>query len=58
MLYLSPIHAVLHLFGRKTLIQLKGFNYYKKKSLRIMFFQSRSSHAGPLFKVSKILKVL
>ena len=28
----------------------------QKNSLRIMFFQSRNSHAGSLFKVSKILK--
>ena len=28
----------------------------QKKSLRIMFFQSRYSHTGPLFKVSKIFK--
>ena len=56
MLYLSPIFAMLHLFGHKTLIQLKCFIYYRKKSLRIMFFQSRDSHTGPLFKVSKILK--
>ena len=27
-----------------------------KKSLRIMSFQSRNSHTGPLFKMSKILK--
>ena len=56
MLYLSPIFAMLHLFEHKTLIQLKCFIYYRKKSLRIMFFQSRNSHTGPLFKVSKILK--
>ena len=28
----------------------------QKKSCRILFFQSRNSHTGPLFKVSKILK--
>ena len=28
----------------------------QKKSLRIMFFQSRNSHTCPLFKISKILK--
>ena len=56
MLYLSPIYAMLHLFGHKTLIQLKDFTYYRKKSLRIMFFQSRNSHTGPLSKMSEILK--
>ena len=56
MLYLSPICAMLHLFGHKTLIQLKRLHLVQKKSLRIMFFQSRYSHTGPLFKVSKILK--
>ena len=30
MLYLSPIYAMLHLFGHKRLIQLKGFTYYRK----------------------------
>ena len=35
---------------------VKRLHLLKKKSLRIMFFQSRNSHAGPLFKVSKILK--
>ena len=30
MLYLSPIYAMLHLFGRKTPTQLKGFTYYRK----------------------------
>ena len=30
MLYLSPICAMLHLFGHKTLIQLKCFTYYRK----------------------------
>ena len=28
MLYLSPIYAMFHLFGHKTLIQSKGFTYY------------------------------
>ena len=53
MLYLSPIYAMLHLFGHKTQIQFKGFTNYKK-SLRMI--QSINSHTGPLFKVSKILK--
>ena len=26
----ESIYAVLHLFGHKTLIQLKGFTYYRK----------------------------
>ena len=29
-LYLSPICAMLHLFEHETLIQLKGFTYYRK----------------------------
>ena len=32
MLYLSPICATLHLFGHKTIIQLKGCTYYRKNS--------------------------
>ena len=28
--HLSPICAMCHLFGHKTLIQLKGFNYHRK----------------------------
>ena len=28
----------------------------QKKSLRVIFFQNRNSHTGPLFKVSKIPK--
>ena len=34
----------------------KGLHLLQKKSLRLMFFQSRNSHTGPLFKMSKILK--
>ena len=34
----------------------KRLHLLQKKYLRIMFFQSRNSHTGPLFKVSKILK--
>ena len=30
MQYLSPIYNKFYLFGRKTLIQLKGFIYYGK----------------------------
>ena len=56
MLYLSPICAMLYLFGHKTLIQLKRLHLLQKKSLRIMFLQSTNSQTGPLFKVSKILK--
>ena len=29
MLYLSPAYAMPHLAGHKTLIQLKGFTYYR-----------------------------
>ena len=35
---------------------IKKLHLLQKKPFRIMFFQSRSSHTGPLFKVSKILK--
>ena len=35
---------------------VKRLHLLQKKSLRIMFFQRRNSHTGPLFKVSKILK--
>ena len=35
---------------------VKRLHLLEKKSLRIMFFQSRNSRTGPLFKVSKILK--
>ena len=54
MIYLSPIYAMLHLIGHTTLIQLRGFTCYRIKYLRIMFFESRNSHTGPLLKVSKI----
>ena len=37
MLYLSPIYAMLHLFGHKTLIQLKGFTYYRKNPSECSF---------------------
>ena len=56
MLYLSPIYVMLHLLCQKTLIYLKGFTYYRKRFLRIMFFQNRNCHAVPIVKVSKILK--
>ena len=35
---------------------VKRLHLLQKKSLRIMFFQSRNSHTGPSFKVFKILK--
>ena len=35
---------------------VKKLHLLQKKSLRTMFFQSRNSNTGPLFKVSKILK--
>ena len=35
---------------------VKRLPLLQKKSLRIMFFQCRNSHTGPLFKLSKILK--
>ena len=35
---------------------VKRLHLLQKKSLRIMFFQSRNSHIGPLFKLSKFLK--
>ena len=35
---------------------VKRLYLLQKKFLRIMFFQNRNSHTGPLFKVSKILK--
>ena len=55
--YVSPIYALLHLFRCKTLIQLKGFVYYRKNTSesKSLFFQSRNSHTGSLFKVSNIL---
>ena len=37
-------------------ISVKRLHLLQKKSLRLMFFQSRNSHTGPLFKTSKILK--
>ena len=54
----------LHLLQKKSVRimffqgrnSVKRLHLLQKKSLRIMFFQSRNSHAGPLFKVSKILK--
>ena len=56
MQYVSPIYAKHRLLWTKTLIQLKGFIYYRKKIVRLMLFQSRDSHTGPLFKDSEILK--
>ena len=35
---------------------VKRLHLLQKKSLKIMFFQSRNSDTGHLFKVSKILK--
>ena len=35
---------------------VKRLHLLLKTSLRIMFFQRRNSHTGPLFKMSKILK--
>ena len=55
MQYLHPIYAMLLLFGPKTLIQLR-LHLLQKKSIRIIFFQSKNYHSGPLSKDSKILK--
>ena len=35
---------------------IERLNLLQKKALRVMFFQNRNSHTGPLFKVSIILK--
>ena len=40
----------------QNLNSVKRLYLLQKKSLRMIFFQKRNSHAGPLFKVSKILK--
>ena len=37
-------------------IPVKRLHLLQKKFLRIMLLQSRNSHTGPLFKVSKVLK--
>ena len=35
---------------------VKRLHLFQKKSLRLMFFQSRNCHTSPLFNMSKILK--
>ena len=37
MLYLSPIYAMLHMFGYKIRIQLKGSSYYRKNPSKCSF---------------------
>ena len=44
------------LFWTQNTNLVKRLRLLQNKFLRIMFFQSRNSHTGPLFKVSKILK--
>ena len=44
------------LVWRQNTNSVKRFYLLQKQSLRIMFFQSRNSHTGPLFKASKILQ--
>ena len=56
MQYLNPIYAMVHLSGLKTLIQSQDIISYRKKSVKITFFQSWNSHTDPLFKDSKILE--
>ena len=53
-LYSSHTYAMLHLFGHKTLIQLKGSPYYRKNSSEC-FFKAEIRIQALLFKVSKIL---
>lgn len=37
-------------FQCKSDDMLKDYIFYRKKSLRLMFFQNRNDHTGPLFK--------
>ena len=37
MLYLSPIYGMIHFFGIKTLIQLKGFTYNRQNPSECFF---------------------
>ena len=55
MQYLGPIYNKLYLFGRKTLIQLKGFIYYGNTHQNKVL-QGINSHTGFFFKDCKILK--
>ena len=57
MLYLSPIYAMFHLFGHKTLIRLKGFTITDKK-LSECFFKVGISIQVLYLKCPKFLKVL
>ena len=57
MQYLSPIYAMLYSLAQKSLIQLKAFICYKNIPRNNVFYQRRNFHTGPLFKVSKILKL-
>ena len=55
MQYLGPIYNKLYLFGRKTLIQLKGFIYYGNTHQNKVL-QGINSHTGFFSKDCKILK--
>ena len=55
MQYLGPIYNKLYLFGRKTLIQLKGFIYYGNTHQNKVL-QGINSHTSFFSKDCKILK--
>lgn len=56
MLHLSPIYPIdASLSWVQNTSSVKRLYLLKKKSLRIMLFESRNSHTCPLFKVPKIL---
>ena len=44
MQYLSPIYAMLYLFGRKTLIQFKSFINYRKNPVNNILSDQKFPH--------------
>lgn len=56
MQYLNPIYTILHLFGHKSLIQLKDFIYYRK-DYKILKIFGKAALENFIF-ISKSLKWL
>ena len=55
MQHLSSIYTALLVWAQNT-NSVRRLHLSQKRSLRIMFFQSRNPHTGPLFNVSNFFK--
>ena len=57
MLFLTPTYHTAAFSGLRIVALFNEYLFYKKKTIRIINFQSRNSHTSHLFKQSSILKL-